>query len=87
MLYRTPERWRWAIYSDGVYDGGLLSTPADSTIERAQADFLAMLIEVQGAQYQATWYASTTEPPGKSSDWWGVELVRVSAEAPPIQSG
>ncbi len=77
VLYRTPERWRWAIYADGVYDGSLLTTPADSSVERAKSDFLAMLHEVQGVDYQATWHASVTDPPGRSSDWWDVDLVRV----------
>ncbi len=76
VLYRTPERWRWAIYSDGVYDGALLATPADSSVERAKSDFLAMLVEVQGVEYQATWRASTADPPGPSSDWWDCELAR-----------
>ncbi len=75
VLYRTPERWRWAIYSDGVHDGALLTTPADCSVERAKADFLDMLAEVQGVEYEAKWHPSNTEPPGNSSDWWEAEIV------------
>jgi hypothetical protein len=67
VLYRTPEGWRYALYSpDGVMDGRLdLSVEADEL--DAQRTLLAMVERGVGRALNANW--ESTQP-----HWWTAQV-------------
>ncbi|GAB2594178.1 hypothetical protein [Microlunatus antarcticus] len=67
VLYRTPRRWQYAIYTKGgVTDGHLLGTPLAADEGEAQAALVSLIEQLSGRTVAVVWRA--TQP-----DWWAGE--------------
>ncbi|MFJ9447887.1 hypothetical protein ACIRRH_39575 [Kitasatospora sp. NPDC101235] len=67
VLYRTPERWRYAVYftgPKGVADGALDHPAASGEPESAQAAMHRKAEELTRRELEVTW--QETDQPG----WW-----------------
>ena len=68
VLYRTEDRWRYAIYNEaGILDGYLPGLSPCVALEVAQATLLADVERHTGLDYEAKW--AQDKP-----DWWSAEL-------------
>lgn len=66
VLYRTPQGWRYAIYSDGVMDGRLTGVKVDDGESAAQEALIRFIETGTGKTVHAAW--TSTEP-----NWWTAE--------------
>ncbi|MGF6884854.1 hypothetical protein ABIA39_008654 [Nocardia sp. GAS34] len=72
VLYRTPERWRYAVHlrdPASVMDGFLPDTLATAAVEEAQAELHRRAELAHGWKFQVHW--ETTAKP----DWWTAEIT------------
>ncbi|MFD8733593.1 hypothetical protein ACFV06_01605 [Streptomyces sp. NPDC059618] len=79
VLYRTPDRWRYAVYftgPDGIADGALTAPPPSSEPDIAQAALLHKTEELTHRQIEVLW--STSDHP----DWW-TGTVTTAGPRPP----
>lgn len=76
VLYRTPDRWRFALYltkPDGVADGALADLPPSCPLATAQAAVKTLAEEFCGKEIDdVAWKA--TDP-----DWWTGEVTVTGA--------
>lgn len=72
VLYRTPERWRFALYlrkPDGIADGALADLPPSCPLATAQAAVKTLAEEFGGQEIDdVTWKAA-------GPDWWTGEVT------------
>ncbi|MER5863732.1 hypothetical protein [Kitasatospora sp. NPDC002040] len=73
VLYRTPDRWRYAAYFEGpagIMDGGLADTPVSSRSVTAQTALHRTVEEFTRRQLVVCW------EPGDQLDWWSGTVVK-----------
>jgi hypothetical protein len=68
VLYRTPTRWRYAVYAGGVMDGFLADIAVDATEAQAQAALVRLVTQGFGRPIMAEWTPTQT-------DWWEAEAT------------
>jgi hypothetical protein len=76
VLYRTPERWRFALYFEGaggVLDGALDRPAPDGEPGAAQAALHRRAEELTHRELEVRWQ------PGGEPDWWTGAVTRAAS--------
>ncbi|WP_330180585.1 hypothetical protein OHB26_29855 [Nocardia sp. NBC_01503] len=72
VLYRTPDRWRHAVYlsdPDGVLDGSLPDIAPTCAVEQAQSDLHRRVELANGRRFHLSWHEAD------KPDWWTAEVT------------